>query len=76
MSKYEIKELLGAIAFAIVNVVIAYLITTEFGIQNIVLYESFATAMQYTITYEVIIFMALSLVECLVYHFKYEKCEM
>ena len=73
MSKYEIKELLGAIAFGIVNVVVAYLITTALGIQNIILYQSF-TAMQNVITYEVLIFMALSFVECLVYHYKYEKC--
>jgi len=71
MSKYEFKQTLGAIAFAIVNVVIAYLITTALGIQNIVLYQS-VTAMQHTITYEILIFMALSFVECLVYHYKYE----
>ena len=71
MSKYELKQMLGIIAFSIVNIVIAYLFTTALGIQNIVLYQSL-TAMQHTITYEILIFMALSFIECLAYHYKYE----
>lgn len=71
MTKYEIKQLFVMIIFAIINVVISYAITTAFGISNIVLYKTL-TAMQYTITYEVLIFMALSLLESLIYHYKYE----
>ena len=71
MTKYEIKQLFVMIIFAIINVVIAYAITISLGIQNIILYKTL-TAMKHTITYETIIFMALSLLESLVYHYKYE----
>ena len=71
MYKYEIKQLFAILIFAIINVVIAYAITIPLGIPNIVLYKTL-TAMQYTITYEVLIFMALSLIESLIYHYKFE----
>ena len=74
MSKKEIKDLLIFIIFSIINISIAYMITSYFGIQNIILYQSL-TAMQYTITYEVIIFFVLSLVEATIYHYKYEIYE-
>ena len=74
MSKKEIKDLLIFIIFSIINISIAYMITFYFGIQNIILYQSL-TAMQYTITYEVIIFFVLSIVEATVYHYKYEIYE-
>ena len=71
MTKYETKQLFVIIIFGIINVVIAYAITIPLGISNIVLYKTL-TAMEHTITYETIIFMALSLLESLVYHYKYE----
>lgn len=74
MSKKEIKDLLIFIIFSIINISIAYMITSYFGIQNIILYQSL-TAMQYTITYEVIIFFVLSIVEATIYHYKYEIYE-
>ena len=74
MSKKEIKDLIIFIIFSIINISTAYMITSYFGIQNIILYQSL-TAMQYTITYEVIIFFVLSLVEASIYHFKYEIYE-
>ena len=74
MSKKEIKDLLIFIIFSIINISIAYMITSYFGIQNIIIYQSL-TAMQYTITYEVIIFFVLSLVEATIYHYKYEIYE-
>ena len=74
MSKKEIKDLIIFIIFSIINISIAYMITSYFGIQNIILYQSF-TAMQYTITYEVIIFFVLSIVEVTIYHYKYEIYE-
>ena len=74
MSKKEIKDLIIFIIFSIINISTAYMITSYFRIQNIILYQSL-TAMQYTITYEVIIFFVLSLVEASIYHFKYEIYE-
>lgn len=74
MSKKEIKDLIIFIIFSIINTAIAYVVTFYFGIQNIILYQSL-TAMQYTITYEVIIFFVLSIVEATIYHYKYEIYE-
>ena len=74
MSKKEIKDLIIFIIFSIINISIAYMITSYFGIQNIILYQSLS-ALQYTITYEVIIFFVLSLVEATIYHYKYEIYE-
>lgn len=74
MSKKEIEDLIMFILFNIINISIAYVITSYFGIQNIILYQSF-TAIQYTITYEVIIFFTLSIVEAYIYHYKYEIYE-
>lgn len=74
MSKKEIKDLIIFVIFSIINSSIAYMITYYFGIQNIILYQSL-TAMQYTITYEVIIFFVFSLIEATIYHFKYEIYE-
>lgn len=71
MSKYELKELALFIVFTIINIAIAYLITTALGIQNIILFKTL-TAMEYVITYEVIIFFVLSFIEATFYHFKYE----
>ena len=71
MSKHEIKQLVIMTVIAIINVCIAYAITIP---QNIVLFKSY-TAMQYTITYEVIIVFSLSLLESLVYEFRYKLFE-
>lgn len=71
MSKYELKELIIFIIFSIINLCIAYMITGLLGIQNIVLYESF-TATQYIITYEILIWFALSFIDASFYHLKYE----
>ena len=67
----KIKELFIILIIATINITIAYCITTLLGIQNIILYQTI-TAIQYTITYEVLIFMALSFIESLVYHYKFE----
>lgn len=74
MSKKEIKDLIIFIIFSTINISIAYMITSYFGIQDIILYQTL-TAMQYTITYEVIIFFVLSIVEATIYHYKYEIYE-
>ena len=67
MTKNEVKELIGIIFFSIINITIAYIITGALGIQNVILYQSSAPAMQYTITYEILIFFALSFIEAFVY---------
>ena len=71
MSKYEIKELFASLVFSLINIAIAYLITTALGIQNVILYQSL-TATQYVITYEIIIWFVLSLIGATFYHYKYE----
>lgn len=71
MSKCEFKQLVAIILFYILNVAIAYLITFSLGIENVVLLETY-TATQNVITYEILIVFALSLIECLIYHNKYE----
>lgn len=60
------KEIIGMITFCIINILIAYLITTPLGIKDTVLYQSL-TATNYTITYEVIIWFVLSLIEAVIY---------
>lgn len=50
------------------NFFIAYGITTLFNIKNVVLFQSM-TAMNYTLTYEVIIWFILTLLEYSVYKY-------
>ncbi|MCR5146709.1 MAG: hypothetical protein K6B70_05140 [Clostridia bacterium] len=72
MAKHKIREIIGIIAFTIINIAIAYVITTALGIKDIVLYQSY-TAIQNVVTFETIIIVALSFVESLIYHYKYER---
>ena len=62
------KEIIAIILFAILNIIISYLITTPLNIRDVVLFQSY-TAINYTITYEIIIWFILSLLEA----FTYEK---
>lgn len=55
------KNILLIVAL-ILNIFIAYGITTLFNIKNVVLFQSM-TAMNYTLTYEVIIWFILILLE-------------
>lgn len=71
MSKYEFKQLVAIILFYIINVAIAYLITFSLGIENVVLLETY-TATQNVITYEILIVFVLSIIECLIFQYKYE----
>ncbi len=71
MSKSQVKEIALIVVFTIINIAIAYLITTSLGIQNIILFKSL-TATEYVITYEILILWALYLIEATFYHFKYE----
>lgn len=71
MSKMELKQLLCIIFISVLNICITYAITVSLNIQNIILYKSL-TAIQFAVTYEVIIFILLSSIEAIIYHFKYE----
>lgn len=66
MSKSEIKELIAIIIFSIINTFIAFSITNFLGISNTVVFRTF-TAMYGDITWEVIIFMGLSLLEAIIF---------
>lgn len=52
----------------ILNIFIAYGITTLLNIKNVVLFQSI-TAMNYTLTYEVIIWFVLTLLEYAIYKY-------
>lgn len=59
------------------NILIAYLITSVLGIRNIVLLQSI-TASNYSITYEIVIWFVLILIEYVIYktvkkHIAYNK---
>ena len=69
--KKNTKELIGCVLFAILNIIIAYLITTPLNIKDVVLYQSL-TATNYIITYEVMIWFILGLSEAYIYE-KYIK---
>lgn len=61
------KNILLIVAL-ILNIFIAYGITTLFNIKNVVLFQSI-TAMNYTLTYEVIIWFILILLEYAIYKY-------
>ena len=58
-------KILKVVLFAILNILVAYAITSILGIKNIILFQSL-TASQYTITYEVIIVFILAIIEALI----------
>lgn len=60
------KKNICTILALLLNIPIAYFITSILGIQNIVLLQSM-TALNYTITYEIIIWFVLILIEYVIY---------
>lgn len=64
--KQNIKEIIGFIIFSIINIIIAYDITTALGIKDVILYKTI-TATTGDITYEVIIWWFLTFIEALIY---------
>ena len=62
----KIKEIFVVIIVAIINIIIAFSLTNLLGISNIVLFRTY-TAMSGDITWEVIIFLTLSLIESIIY---------
>jgi len=63
--KSKIKEIIGILFFATVDIIIAYAITTPLGIKNTVVFQSLLN--NYVITYEVIILFVLGLIEAVIY---------
>ena len=57
------------IILLLVNIGVAYLITTLLNIKNIILFES-VTATNHTITYEVIIWFILTFIEVIIFEHK------
>ncbi len=66
MSNTKIKQLLFIILFVTINLVISFSITYSLGITNTVIYRS-VTSMISEITYEMVIFMLLALIESSIY---------
>lgn len=66
MSNTEIKQFLFIILFVTINLVISFSITYSLGIANTVIYRS-VTSMISEITYEMIIFIILALIESSIY---------
>ena len=66
MSNTEIKQFLFIILFITINLVISFSITYFFGINNTVIYRT-VTSMISEVTYEMLIFMSLALIESSIY---------
>ena len=66
MSNTKIKQFLFIILFVTINFVIAFSITCSLGITNTVIYRS-VTSIISEITYEMVIFMSLALIESSIY---------
>lgn len=69
----KVREIFIIIIFAITNIIISFLITNLFGISNTVVFRTYS-AISGEITWEVIIFFALSLIEAIIYEI-YKKKE-
>lgn len=66
MSNTKIKQFLFIVLFVIINLVISFSITHSLGITNTVIYRSI-TSMISEVTYEMVIFMFLALIESSIY---------
>lgn len=60
------KKNICIIIVLLLNILIAYLITSVLGIKSIVLFQSL-TAVSYSITYEIVIWFVLILIEYVIY---------
>lgn len=70
MSGEDLKELAIGTIIAIVNILFAFGVTSLLGITNQILIKSYIS---YSITYEVLIFMLVSLVQAVIYDFNSKK---
>ena len=66
MSKSEIRDLSFMIIFFITNTIIAFTITGLLGVTNTIIIKSFS-AIYGDITWEVVIFMVLMLIESIIF---------
>ncbi len=73
MSNVKIKQFLFIILFIAINLLVSFFMTNSLGIFNTVIYRSF-TSMISEITYEMVIFMLLSLIESSIYEVAQIKC--
>lgn len=62
----KVKEIFLIIIFAIINIILSFIITNLLGISNTIVFRSFS-AMHGDITWEVIIFFIFSIVEAIIY---------
>lgn len=72
MSNTKIKQLLFIVLFVTINLVISFSITYSLGITNTVIYRS-VTSMISEVTYEMVIFMLLALIESSIYEMAQTK---
>ena len=68
MSKGEIKQSIAILLFGILNIIISFFIINFFGFSNVILFHSFSV-LYGDITWEVVIFLVLSLLEAIIYGF-------
>lgn len=68
MSKTEFKELIGIILFGTINTFVACAITISLGIYKTVIFKSYSL-ISGDITWEVVIFSALSFIESVIYEY-------
>ena len=68
----KIKEFIGIIFFGVLNLVIAYLITTPLNIKDVGIFQSYS-AINHTIKFEIIIWFMLCLIEAYIYEKKIKK---
>ena len=73
MSKKDIKEIIGVIICGILNTIIAVYITTTLGVYNTIIFKTFSV-LYGDVTWEVVIFMGLSLIEACIYQLNSCKC--
>ncbi|HJJ19360.1 MAG TPA: hypothetical protein OIM61_09005 [Clostridiaceae bacterium] len=68
MSKSELKEIIGVVIFGAINTFIACTITNFLGIYNTIILRNFSVIYG-DITWEVVIFFGLSLVEAAIHEY-------
>lgn len=74
MLNTKIKQFLFIILFITISLIISFSITYSLGIPNTVIYRS-VTSMFSEITWEIVIFMVLSLIESSIYEVSQVKFE-
>lgn len=68
----KVREIFVTIILAIINIMISFFMTNLLGISNTVVFRTYS-AISGDITWEVIIFFALSLIEVIIYELYKKK---